>query len=209
MKISLSHLAQRFVRRSQSGQSILVLAIGFLALLGFVGIVTDVSLMFVRFTTLTRAVDAASIAAAGQVRRQVPFQSEVDDHCASVNGGINPDTGSAWTREAPCSAAEAAAFARSYANVGVAARQFIEFYGLDPQSVLIDTCFTVSTEDGSGNLVAISPDMESDFQALCVGPDGRNHERKLIKVTAQVEFADGVHAPAGLPGLSADGLVDF
>ena len=65
----MTKLPQRFLQRSQSGQSLVILAIGFIALLGFVGIVTDVSLMFVRYSSLTRAVDAASIAAAGQVRR--------------------------------------------------------------------------------------------------------------------------------------------
>ncbi len=133
---------KRVTRRSQSGQSIVVLAIGFVALLAFVGIVTDVSLMFVRYTTLTRAIDAASIAAAGQVRRQVPFQSEVDYNCPATD-----TNGVAYTVDYPCDAAEGAAFARSYGNVGVAARQFIEFYGLDPQSVAIDTCYTVSTVD--------------------------------------------------------------
>jgi hypothetical protein len=57
------------MRRGESGQSLVIIALGFVALLGFVGLVTDVSLMFVRYSTLMRAVDSASIAAAGQVRR--------------------------------------------------------------------------------------------------------------------------------------------
>lgn len=58
----------RRLKRSQTGQSILLLAMGFIALAAFVGLVTDVSIMFVRFATLRRAVDAASVAAAGQIR---------------------------------------------------------------------------------------------------------------------------------------------
>jgi hypothetical protein len=174
---------QRSLRRSQSGQSIVILALGFVGLLAFVGIVTDVSLMFVRYSTLTRAVDAASIAAAGQVRRQIPFQSEINDYCTGVDAN-----GAAWSPSNPCPAAEAAAFARSFGNVGVAARQFIEFYGLDPSAVLIDMCFTVSTMDPTTRqLVPLNPDVEDDFEELCVGATGRNSDRKLIKVTADIE----------------------
>ena len=174
---------QRSLRRSQSGQSIVILALGFVALLAFVGIVTDVSLMFVRYSTLTRAVDAASIAAAGQVRRQTPFQSEINDYCTGVDS-----TGAAWSPSNPCPEAEAAAFGRSFGNVGVAARQFIEFYGLDPSAVLIDMCFTVSTTDAvTRQLVPLNPDVAADFEELCVGATGRNSDRKLIKVTAQIE----------------------
>ncbi|MBZ0300119.1 MAG: hypothetical protein K8J31_10275, partial [Anaerolineae bacterium] len=183
MKSRFVKFLKRSMRHSQSGQSILILALGFLALLGFVGIVTDVSLMFVRYSTLTRAVDAASIAAAGQVRRQVPFPSEVSTNCSGTD-----TNGNAWTTANPCPAAEAAAFARSFGNVGVAARQFVEFYGLSPEAVLIDMCFTVSTIDpGTGDLVPVDASMQDEFDELCVGPQGRNNERKLIKVTAQIE----------------------
>ena len=178
----MTKLPQRFLQRSQSGQSLVILAIGFVALLGFVGIVTDVSLMFVRFSSLTRAVDAASIAAAGQVRRQVPFQSEVDSECT----GVDP-SGNAWTRSNPCPAAEAAAFGRSFGNVGVAARQFIEFYGLDPQAVLIDMCFTVSRVNTTTQQLEAIPGLEAQFAELCQGTSGRNNERKLIQVTAQID----------------------
>ncbi|MAS36131.1 MAG: hypothetical protein CL610_19150 [Anaerolineaceae bacterium] len=183
MKTRFMKFMQRSLRRSQSGQSIVILALGFVALLGFVGIVTDVSLMFVRYSTLTRAVDAASIAAAGQVRRQIPFQAEINEHCV----GLNPDTGQNWTVNSPCPEAEAAAFSRSFGNIGVAARQFIEFYGLDPQAVLIDMCYTVRNKDDDGNWVALNEDVEDEFQELCVGPEGRNADRKLIKVTANIE----------------------
>ncbi len=59
---------RRFFRRNQAGQSIILLALGMIVLLAFVGLVTDISLLFVRFSQLRRAVDSASIAAAGQVR---------------------------------------------------------------------------------------------------------------------------------------------
>ncbi|MFZ4828277.1 MAG: TadE/TadG family type IV pilus assembly protein [Phototrophicaceae bacterium] len=56
-------------RRNQTGQAILILAVGFIALAGFVGLVTDVSILFVRYAALRRAVDSAAIAAAGQFRQ--------------------------------------------------------------------------------------------------------------------------------------------
>ena len=56
------------LRNSQRGQSIILLALGFVALAAFVGLVTDISIMFVRYATLRRAVDAAAVAAAGQIR---------------------------------------------------------------------------------------------------------------------------------------------
>lgn len=68
MKRVMQSLRQRFNRRSQVGQSIVMLAIALLMLLAFVGLVTDIALLFVRYSTLRRAVDAAAIAAAGQIR---------------------------------------------------------------------------------------------------------------------------------------------
>lgn len=56
-------------RRNEEGQSIVILALGFVALIMFVGIVVDISLMFVRYSTLSRAVDSAAISAAGQMRK--------------------------------------------------------------------------------------------------------------------------------------------
>lgn len=61
-------LRRTLVRGGQSGQAIIILALGFIALIAFVGIVVDVSLMFVRYSTLSRSVDSAAIAAAGQMR---------------------------------------------------------------------------------------------------------------------------------------------
>lgn len=67
-----SLLARRF-RNSQRGQSIVLLAFGFIALAAFVGLVTDISIMFVRFSTLRRAVDSAALAAAGQIREGTDY----------------------------------------------------------------------------------------------------------------------------------------
>ncbi len=62
-------------RRSRNGQAIILLAFAFVTLLAFVGIAVDVALMFVRYSSLTRAVDAAAISAASQVREGVDYRS--------------------------------------------------------------------------------------------------------------------------------------
>ncbi len=130
MKSMLKH----FVRRGETGQSIIILALAFVMLIGFVGIVTDLSLMLVRYSSLRRAVDSASIAAATQMR---------DD--------------------------------RDMATVSLTARQFIEFHGLNPRRVVVETCANSPLPDGDG-------DGYPDDPELCTAD-----QRKLVRVTAQVE----------------------
>jgi Flp pilus assembly protein TadG len=143
----VSNSKKRRLCRGESGQVIVILALGFIILLAFVGIVTDVSLMFVRYNTLRRAVDAASVAAAGQVRKTLPNPSEI----AQAGGNMT--------------VAEGYAAARNYAALNLAARQFIEFYGLTPTNVTIETC---ASRPGDPE--------------LCT-PD----QRKLVRVIAQVD----------------------
>lgn len=73
----MSKLFQTLVRSirhpQNSGQAIIVLALGFIGLVGFVGIVTDVSILLARYNTLSRAVDSAAISAAGQMRSDRSF----------------------------------------------------------------------------------------------------------------------------------------
>lgn len=61
------------VNRDQVGQSIVLLAFAFIVLVAFIGLVTDISILFVRYGTLRRTVDAAAIAAAGQIREDSDF----------------------------------------------------------------------------------------------------------------------------------------
>lgn len=58
--------------RSENGQSLVILAISFLALLAFIGLVTDVGSLYITYTQLKRAVDAASVAAANNVKISTP-----------------------------------------------------------------------------------------------------------------------------------------
>jgi hypothetical protein len=156
MKRGLSRFTKRMMRRGQVGQTLVILAFGFVVLLGFVGIVTDVSLMFVRYSSLRRAVDAAAVAAAGQMRRAAPTDAELAR--ASAEGG---------SQQAIERRANNYAYARNVASVSLAARQFIELYGVSPETVLVDTCATTPLD-----------------AALECGVD--EQPRKLVRVTAQV-----------------------
>jgi hypothetical protein len=166
MKRGLSRLTRRMLRRGQTGQTIVILAFGFIVLLGFVGIVTDVSLMFVRYSTLRRAIDAAAVSAAGQMRRAVPTPAEITQ--ANAGGG---------TQQERDLRAVGYATARNITEVNLAARQFIELYGLTPTQVLVDTCATTEI------LPRTNPPRFSDPQLEC---ETGEQPRKLVRVTAQV-----------------------
>ncbi len=63
---------RRFERRTERGQALLILAISFVALLAFIGLVTDAGSLYITYTQLKRAVDAASVAAANNVKITSP-----------------------------------------------------------------------------------------------------------------------------------------
>jgi len=174
MNQPLKAFFRRLVRRGQRGQALVILAIGFVGLLGFVGIVTDVSLLFIRYSTMRRAVDAASVAAAGQMRRVLD---------TSPTDGIAQDE------------------AGSVANLSLAARQFIQVYGLNPTNVIVETCraqqvrrdpidnslvvdrtgIRLFLANGDPNPAANAEDV-ARFSELCT-----DLELKLVRVTAQIE----------------------
>jgi len=54
--------------RKEKGQALILIALAFVALLAFVGLVVDVGTLFVQYGHLRRAVDAASLSAAAQFR---------------------------------------------------------------------------------------------------------------------------------------------
>ncbi len=173
-------LCKHLLKRGQTGQALVIIALGFIGLLGFVGIVTDISVLFIRYSTMSRAVDAAAIAAAGQMRRvSVPVADPLapgEDEAISV------------------------------ANLNLAARQFIELYGLSPTNVIVETCraqqiardVNGNPVDAAGNLLFITtgtppnttiirnPIVDSAlidrYQELCT-----EDELKLVRVTAQIE----------------------
>jgi hypothetical protein len=154
----ISKTLRRRFSRDQAGQSIVFLAIAFIVLAGFVGLVTDISILFVRYSQLRRTVDAAAIAAAGQIRE-----------------------------------------GSDYGNVAVSARQFVLLHGLEPRSVIVETCETDihHWRQGTGPFETAHPDDEIDpvtgekmypledmpSTELCNWRD----PRKLVRVTAQVD----------------------
>jgi hypothetical protein len=137
------------LNKAERGQSIIILAFAFVVLLGFVGLTTDVSLMFVRYATIRRAVDSASLAAASQMRQ--------------------------GTEEA---------------SVLIAAKQFVQFHGLDAVDVLVETCQTLDraapAPDPSDDDYATKLEEYNELQAkiaeLCTAD-----QRKLVKVTVQAQ----------------------
>ncbi len=52
----------------ESGQAVVLMTVAFFALLAFVGLVTDVGSLYVSYTQLKRAVDAAAVAAANNIK---------------------------------------------------------------------------------------------------------------------------------------------
>ena len=67
LKSRLKELLRR-PRWRQEGQSLVIIAAAMIGLIAFVGLVTDVALVYVQYGHLRRAVDAAAVAAAGQMR---------------------------------------------------------------------------------------------------------------------------------------------
>jgi len=62
---------KRFIfswKRARGGQSLIIIALAFVALLAFVGLVTDIGSLYVTYTQLKRAVDAAAVAAANNIK---------------------------------------------------------------------------------------------------------------------------------------------
>jgi hypothetical protein len=57
-----------FGRQKEKGQSLIILALAFVAMLAFVGLVVDVGSLYVTYTQLKRAVDAAAVAAANNIK---------------------------------------------------------------------------------------------------------------------------------------------
>jgi Flp pilus assembly protein TadG len=53
---------------AESGQAVVLMTVAFIALLAFVGLVTDVASLYTSYTQLKRAVDAAAVAAANNIK---------------------------------------------------------------------------------------------------------------------------------------------
>ncbi len=82
----------RINSRSEKGQAIILIAVGFVILLGFVGLTTDVGQLFIFMGHLRQAVDAASLAASGQYRegRTMAEMTSAAQEVVELNG-IDPD----------------------------------------------------------------------------------------------------------------------
>jgi hypothetical protein len=79
--------------RGERGQSIIVIAVGMVGLLAFVGLTVDAGALFIGFGHLRRAVDAAAFSAASQFREGRTF-AELESAAREVVSlnGVEPDT---------------------------------------------------------------------------------------------------------------------
>ena len=64
MKINMKQIS----RKSEKGQSIVLIALVFIGLLAFIGLTVDMGILFIGYGNLRRAVDAAALGAATQMR---------------------------------------------------------------------------------------------------------------------------------------------
>jgi len=87
MKNFLSIIKSRTGGHSQ-GQTFIIIAAAFLALVAFLGLATDVGILFIAYGRLARSVDAAALAAASQIRegRTLAEMEETAANALTVNG---------------------------------------------------------------------------------------------------------------------------
>jgi hypothetical protein len=80
------------VNRGQKGQSIILIALAFVALLAFVGLAMDAGTLFIFMGHLRRAVDAASLSAAAQYREGRTYDQLVASAEEVMNlNGVDPE----------------------------------------------------------------------------------------------------------------------
>ncbi len=81
------------LKRRQIGQSVILLAFAMMALIAFVGLVTDIAILLVRYNALRRTVDAAAIAAASQMREGRDYMDLYNTAVQYIQlHGLDPDT---------------------------------------------------------------------------------------------------------------------
>jgi Flp pilus assembly protein TadG len=87
-----STLKQR-LSRAERGQAIVIIGMGLLGLLAFIGLTVDVGILFIGVGHLRRAVDAAALAAASQFRegREVSDLDSIAQEVIALND-VNPQT---------------------------------------------------------------------------------------------------------------------
>ncbi|WP_418791040.1 pilus assembly protein TadG-related protein [Phosphitispora sp. TUW77] len=85
----MRNLISRFLR-SEKGQVIVILALAFTVLLGFVGLAVDTGVMYLEHNRLVRAADAAALAGAQELPANPSLAEEMAGEYAAMNG-IEPE----------------------------------------------------------------------------------------------------------------------
>ncbi|KXK15755.1 MAG: hypothetical protein UZ14_CFX002000342 [Chloroflexi bacterium OLB14] len=78
---------RKFLKNSEKGQAIILIAFAFVGLVGMVGLVTDTGLLLIEYGKLKKSIDAAAIAAAQQYR--VESGGSAIDTVALQNAAVN------------------------------------------------------------------------------------------------------------------------
>lgn len=74
----MKNTIKKLFRKSERGQSIVLIALVFVGLLAFIGLTVDLGMLFISYGSLRRAVDSASLAAATQMRQDYSIQDLKD-----------------------------------------------------------------------------------------------------------------------------------
>ncbi len=64
----MKNIIKQISKKSEKGQSIVLIALVFVGLLSFIGLTVDMGILFISYGNLRRAVDSAALAAATQMR---------------------------------------------------------------------------------------------------------------------------------------------
>ncbi len=74
----MKKMIEKIVRKSEKGQSIVLIALVFVGLLAFIGLTVDMGVLFISYGNLRRAVDNAALAAATQMRENYTIAQLTD-----------------------------------------------------------------------------------------------------------------------------------
>ncbi len=71
-------MLKRLLKKSERGQAIILIAVAFVGLVAMIGLMTDGGILLIEYARLKRGIDAASVAAAQQFRKDFTGQDLVD-----------------------------------------------------------------------------------------------------------------------------------
>ena len=116
-------MLKKFIKNSEKGQAIIMIAFGIIGLIAMVGLMTDGGMLLVEYARLKRGIDAAAVAAAQQ------FRKSLDTHT--------------------CPASTALSLNYDVCQIKLASENFLKLNQSDVSDIQIDTC---DTDPGEASL---------------------------------------------------------